>query len=45
MPKKKQPESKKHDDTNVMGLPVGRLYQELKRICPEKIEDLLKHTV
>ena len=25
--------------TNVMGLPVGRLYQELKRICPEKIED------
>lgn len=30
--------------TNVMGLPVGRLYQELKRICPEKIEDLLKHT-
>ena len=31
--------------TNVMGLPVGRLYQELKRICPEKIEDLLKHTV
>jgi len=28
-----------------MGLPVGRLYQELKRICPEKIEDLLKHTV
>jgi len=31
--------------TNVMGLPVGKLYQELKRICPEKIEDLLKHTV
>ena len=31
--------------TNVMGLPVGRLYQELKRICPEKIEELLKHTV
>ena len=31
--------------TNVMGLPIGRLYQELKRICPEKIEDLLKHTV
>lgn len=24
--------------TNVMGLPVGRLYQELKRICPDKLE-------
>lgn len=29
--------------TNVMGLPVGKLYQELKRICPEKVEMLLKH--
>ncbi len=24
--------------TNVMGLPVGRLYQELKRICPDKLK-------
>ena len=31
--------------TNVMGLPVGRLYQELKRICPEKLELLINHTV
>lgn len=26
--------------TNVMGLPVGRLYQELKRICPDKLKTL-----
>lgn len=26
--------------TNVMGLPVGRLYQELKRICPDKLKML-----
>lgn len=28
--------------TNVMGLPVGKLYQELLRICPEKLDVLLK---
>lgn len=26
--------------TNVMGLPIGRLYQELKRICPDKLKTL-----
>lgn len=28
--------------TNVMGLPVGKLYQELLRICPEKLDVLLR---